>query len=395
MPYPELTTSFKITSTNSRINSDRSNDSLSTSVKDTFDIGVTKLTVKPSITYTDGKAKDVVYNITYDVNLETPSYVTKDDYQAYVNTAININGEVFNVKDQLVKGPNKEITHIITGAQVPALESGVNSKNITIKINVNSDKLSYESGDYTNNKKSTTAVVNKVKNPGDGNPTDTVRPVQNNNNNSSSTGGDANNNCLTPRTKNTWTSTHRKFSWSSTDIRYTTLVTREDATVKKYNIDYYRDDEATVNYNEKFEITEILFKSKETEGKGPGGSDWVNLLKSEEARYAKVKAGYGFELKIVTKYTTNALKAKSWTLSNNGSNGTSVSLLNGGINYGMEDIFLELPGTKGSNGTDGTRKILSSTGYGDSVKGLVVDRAAKNDGSGDVTWTYTIKASNT
>ena len=117
-----------------------------------------------------------------------------------------------------------------------------------------------------------------------------------------------------------------------------------------------------------------------------GNDGWVDLLNSREAELAEIKAGYGFELQIVTKYSTDALSKRTWTLSNNGASGTSVSALNGKPNYGLEDIFLELPGTST------TRKILSSTGYGSTTLGLISSKKVTGD---TVEWTYTIKPANT
>lgn len=381
--YPKLTTGFKITSTSTRVNQDRTNDSLSTTINDNFDIEIENLVVRPLKSYTNGQTKKVNYLIGYDARLTTPSYVTRDDYQAYVNTAISINGEVYNKKDHLIKGNNTKISHIINDVPMPG------KGDVTVSVNINSDKLSYESGNYNNNKASTIVKVEEVKNPGLGSANETVKATDNSNNNSPTKGGDANDNCLTPRTKNTWTSTHRKLNWGASNVTYNTLVSNEKVTFKNYAPTYYNASEATETYSENFGITQVLFKSKETEGKGSNG--WIDLLKAE-GKDAKVKAGYGFELKIVTKYSTDALTKRAWSLSNGGTSGTSVSSLNGAINYGMEDIFLELPGT---GGTDGTRKILSVSGHGDSMEGLLVNRAAKSDGSGDVTWTYTIKPANT
>lgn len=54
------------------------------------------------------------------------------------------------------------------------------------------------------------------------------------------------------------------------------------------------------NFYEEYKITNVYFRSKWTKDT-KGGDGWVDLLTSE----GKIKAGYGFELKIVTKYETN------------------------------------------------------------------------------------------
>ena len=380
--YPYLKTAFRPVVNDSRINNDTSNDRMEVTLNDNFDIAIKNLNVAPAISYIEDGSKKVNYNISYDAELTTPSYVTAQDYQASINTAININGQIHYVKDQLVKGTegNKNITHIIEGVTVPA------SGQVTVSVNLNYDKQSYETGNYNNNLGSTNVNIVKVKDPGLGSPTDTVKTPDSLNSNNPNKGGDANNNCLTPRTKNTWTSTHRKFSWNSNVISYNKISTGAKVQFNKYYTTYENLNEATETYTEEFGIQKILFRSKETREKKYGNDGWVDLLNSREAELAEIKAGYGFELQIVTKYSTDALSKRTWTLSNNGASGTSVSALNGKPNYGLEDVFLELPGTST------TRKILSSTGYGSTTLGLISSKKVTGD---TVEWTYTIKPANT
>lgn len=380
--HPYLKTTFNINLQNSRINPNGCNDSMTVVLNDNFDISVSNLRVSPSTTYTDSAGKKVNYNITYDANLTTPSYVQENQYQASINTAIKIGGNTYYVKDQLLKGSNnnKNITHIIEGVTVPA------SGQVTVSVNLNYDKKSYETGNYSNNIASTNVNIVKVKDPGLGSPTDTVKTPDSLNSNNANKGGDANNNCLTPRTKNTWTSTHRKFSWNSNVISYNKISSGAKVQFNKYYTTYNNLNEATETYTEEFGIQKILFRSKETREKKYGNDGWVDLLNSREAELAEIKAGYGFELQIVTKYSTDALSKRTWTLSNNGASGTSVSALNGKPNYGLEDVFLELPGTST------TRKILSSTGYGSTTLGLISSKKVTGD---TVEWTYTIKPANT
>ena len=380
--HPYLKTVFSIDMENPVANQDECNDEMIVVLNDNFDISLDKLTVTPSSTYTDGNSTKVNYNVTYDATLNTPSYVTEDLYQASINTAIKIGDKTYYVKDQLVKGSNKNknITHVIEGVDVSSLGQ------IQVSVNLNYDKMSYETGDYTNNLGSTNVGIIKIKNPVEGSVTDTVKTPDSLNSNNPNKGGDANNNCLTPRTRNTWTSTHRKFSWNSSTVTYNKISTGEEVSFKKYHTTYENLNEATETYSEEFGIQKILFRSKETKNKNYGVNGWVNLLDSEEKDLAIVKAGYGFEIQIVTKYSTDALTKRTWNISNNGSNGTMVSALNGKPNYGLEDIFVELPGS------ESTRKILSSTGYGTTTLGL---NSTKKVSGSTVEWTYTIKPTNT
>lgn len=382
--HPYLKTKMDIKMSDSRVNSNKDNDSFEIMLKDNFDISINNLRVTPVVSHVSGGGDTVNYNVTYDAELNTPSYVSSSNYQASINTAININGKVFYVKDQLVKGTdgNKNITHVIENVPVPS------SGPVNVLVNLNYDKMSYETGNYDNNIGSTNVNIVKVKDPTLGNPSDTVKTPDGINSNNPNKGGDANDNCLTPRTRNTWTSTHRKFSWNSNVVNYNKISNGDSVSFNKYYTDYEKLNEATETYSEDYGIQKILFRSKDTKDKKYGIDGWVNLLNPSERDLAIIKAGYGFELQIVTKYSTDALTKRTWNISNNGSSGTAVSALNSKPNYGLEDVFLELPGT------ESTRKILSSTGYGGTVLGLNVSKSVNNN-TGNATWTYSIKPTNT
>ena len=380
--HPYLKATINIPVTDSRINSNRNNDSMTIILKDNFDIAISNLRVTPSTSYV-GNNQKVNYNVTYDATLTTPSYVKLEDYETTINTAININGKTYYVKDHLLKGNtyNKNITHSIEDVAVPSTGS------VTASVNLNYDKKSYETSDFSNNMASTTVAVKKIKNPSSGSPSDTVKPNDTLNSNNPNKGGDANNNCLVPRTKNTWTSTHGKITWSSKDITYNKISNGAPVTFKKYSTSYKNVNEATETYQEQFGITKILFRSKYTKDKKYGNDGWVDLLNSSQKDLGIIQAGYGFELQVETAYSTDAFTKRTWNVSNNGSSGTRVSGLNTEPNYGLEDIFVELPGTTGTNGT---RKILSSTGYEETTLGL---NATKKVRGNTVTWTYTVKPS--
>ena len=65
-------------------------------------------------------------------------------------------------------------------------------------------------------------------------------------------------------------------------------------------------------------ITHIFFRSKLTKDLAGGGDGWVDVL-TAPGREGKIKAGYGFELKLQTNYNTNnywgAPHSSSWTCS--------------------------------------------------------------------------------
>ena len=202
-------------------------------------------------------------------------------------------------------------------------------------------------------------------------------------------GGSLNNNCLIPRRENNWSVSHRKLGWNTTQVSYgdTTAV----PSFKKYSITSNTTPTAT-NYYESYNIESILFRSKDTKDKGLGTDGWINLLESSEKDLATIKAGYGFELKVITKYKTNAKKAMpSSTNFATSSSGTYYSGTSRDASISLaKDIFIELPGS------DSTRKILSTTGYNGTTKGITVTE--KDESTSDETikkFTYTIKATNT
>ena len=377
--HPYVKTNMTIGLKDSKVNGNECNDTLSTIAKDNFDISISNLRVTPSTAYVDGKQK-VNYNVTYDATLTTPSYVKLSDYETTINTAININGQTYYVKDHLLKGNtyNKNITHSIEDVTVPS------AGQVTASVNLNYDKKSYETSDFSNNIASTTVAVKKIKNPSTGSISDTVKPSDTLNSNNPNKGGDANNNCLVPRTRNTWTSTHGKITWNSKNITYNKISNGTPVTFKKYSTSYKNTNEATETYQEQFGITKILFRSKYTKDKKYGSDGWVDLLNSSQKDLGIIQAGYGFELQVETAYSTDAFTKRTWNVSNNGSSGTRVSGLNTKANYGLEDIFVELPGN------NKTRKILSSTGYEGTTLGL---NATKKVSGNTVTWTYTVKPS--
>ena len=381
--HPYVNTAFKLISPDSRLNSNTNNDRMETTIKDTYDIKMTNFRVYPSKTIVQKGTNKVNYTVGYDLELITPSYVNKGDYQTLIDTTIEINGQSFVVQDYLTVGHNKNLTHTISNVTVQS--NG--GSTFTGKAVANSSKTSYETN-FNNNSGSASISALELPSPTLGSPNDKVGTPDSLNSNNSNKGGDALNNCLYPRTKNSWTLTHRQTSWSASNITYNTSSTNKSVTFKKYSTTADNDNAATYTYQETFNIDKILFRSKDTKDKGYGDNGWVNLLDSNQQKQAIIKAGYGFELKIVTKYNTDAFTKKTWSVSNNGTSGTFVTNLPGTPNYGLQDVFLELPGTSS------TRKILSSTGYGNTYVGLNMTKNI-NSTSHNGEWTYTIKPTNT
>lgn len=72
--------------------------------------------------------------------------------------------------------------------------------------------------------------------------------------------------------------------------------------VEACHIEKYQTDTKTLKFEESYSIKNILFRSKYTKDKDKSGDGWVDLKKSGKA---VIKAGYGFELAILTEYSTN------------------------------------------------------------------------------------------
>lgn len=111
------------------------------------------------------------------------------------------------------------------------------------------------------------------------------------------------------RTRNTWTEIFDMHEHLAHREYYTCCYTRTDSKGNKTvscrtcsrcvtDSDRYWTEEKT--FYEEYKIQNVFFRSKWSKDTR-GGDGWVDLLTSE----GKIKAGYGFELKIVTKYETN------------------------------------------------------------------------------------------
>lgn len=125
--------------------------------------------------------------------------------------------------------------------------------------------------------------------------------------------------CKVVHTENTWTTTYRIYDWRG--HRETQWVSgwwhyidgKPDHYHEGYWESYCVTDSAwsstqTVHHYERYRITKVLFRSKLTEDTQGG---WVNILNQP----GKVKAGYGFEMKVIAQYETNTYtdSPKPWS----------------------------------------------------------------------------------
>lgn len=384
---PYLKSSFTIKATGIA-NSDTTDDTFSKTINDLYDAVIRDVKIYPVYEYVLNGDRKVSYNITYSAKINAANHIKNvGNISVPVRTKITVGNKSVDFDDMLIaKDGYQKFSHTVENVLLRSDTTGVKAV-----VTLNYDRKAYET-DYTNNSgESNTSVISAVNNPFDGSNSDKVSRVDNSDGSSLVGGGSLNNNCLIPRRANSWTVSHRKHTWTSSNKNYT-------INGSSYSEPIYTttgDSSLNKNYTESFEIKQILFKSKETEGKGLNRDGWIDLLDTSSSNrpnldFVKVKAGFGFELKIVTEYRTNILK----TQPTSGENDDYTGLIDeNDINH-MDELFVELPGT--DTGSKQTRKILSTTGYSGTSKGLLVtEKDLSTDTEIIKEWTYTIKPSNT
>ena len=385
---PYLNSRFTVSTDKSIGNSDTTDDTASTTINDLYDAVISDVKIYPAYEYVSSGERHAIFNITYKAKINAATHIKNvGNISSKVNTLITVGDRTLPFKDVLIANNEwQEFSHTLEKVTLKNDTTGVKAV-----VTLNYDRKMHETNFDNNTGQSSSNVVKVVANPFDGSNSDKVSRIDTSNGASLNGGGVLNNNCLIPRRSNSWTMSHRKHSWSNSTKTYTiNNHTYHDEV-------YTTSSQSTVNksYTESFEIKKVEFKSKETEGKGTDG--WINLLMSNQADLAKVKAGYGFELRIVTEYRTDATRTQP--IGNSTTKYTGIigdndpgHAWNKGINY-SDELFVELPGTEGVHGT---RKILSTTGYTGTTNGLVISEKDLSTSSEVVKeFTYTIKPSNT
>lgn len=379
--HPYLYASFNITCEDEKYNKFRYNDSVNIEINDGFDIVISNVRVLANKEYTFGPTTNKTFNVVYDATLVTPAYVNSSNYNTLVNTSININGTQKTFVDLLK--PNtvtKDISHSIS------VSVGPDASAYFCEVIANYDRKVYENGGYDNNRGYDYVYFEKVRKPSLGSVNDFADNINNNPSLYPDRGGDANNNCLIPRRWNSYFSTHSIYNWNKNTISYPSLSGANTIHFDRYNI--LSESSITKSNSEGLMISDILFRSKYTKEKklGADKDGWVSLYWSSDAL---VKAGYGFELKVIVIYRTNAL-LNNPEEKNNGNSGTFVTGLTGDINL-IPEVFVELPGDK--------RTILSVNSYQGTTAGLSVKQIKNNQIEQTVDmgvayvseWEYTVK----
>lgn len=186
------------------------------------------------------------------------------------------------------------------------------------------------------------------------------------------------------RTSNSWNQTYTIHNVEGEKVSYTTM-----SGTKKDFFKYRKEavTTKTVAQKETYKIENILFKSKYTKDNELGAmkDGWVDMKTAQDL--ARIKAGYGYELKITVKYDTNALTSQPAkkdipSFSNRASRDGKATLVR------PYNVAPNIPNDLFVKTSDG--KVLSVSGSRGSVPGLVPDATNGTNGR----YTFTLKPSN-
>lgn len=190
-----------------------------------------------------------------------------------------------------------------------------------------------------------------------------------------------------PNTSNEWMQTYEVRNFDGQRVTYKSQNgTNFSFTKYRRNL---KVEDIERKQEESYEIEEVLFRSKFTKDNKMGEDGWVNMLATTEA--PRIKAGYGYELKVKVRYKTNALdnqpaKKDIPNFNSRGSRtgeGTAVRPYNVAPNI-PEEIFVKIPGMN---------KPLSVNGKQVSGKSTLAKMDVKRSGTaGDTVLEYTLKA---
>lgn len=359
---------------NPLIDSNANDNSTSANYSDYYDITVQNVRIYPKTEMPTTFPATIKVGIKYDVVVTAPSYVPY--FELDVVSQINSN---VSFVDHVKKGTTKDITR-----EIEITVNGTGSLPATVHVNKpsNTNQRIWES-DYSNNQGSTTGTVNS-----DGSNGNLVIKAPENPNNGGCTLSGVNNNV-------DFSKTH------DMDIYYGYYKGTSLYNGKSYSLSsggFYKYSNSGVysykgDYNESYKIEQILFKSKLTTDLGLGNDGWVDLKSS----VGQIKAGYGYDLKVIVNYKTNAITTQpnivqtpSNPLANHGKNPSSVSSVSQGkfaTNLNVmanipKDIYVKTADGKvlSASGIYGTTKAFTSRELSNDDTGVKVEYTLINDG---------------
>jgi|HigsolmetaAR206D_1030411.scaffolds.fasta_scaffold00003_126 hypothetical protein len=350
--FPWIHTEAVLSSSVPGLNTNKNDDRFEKTWDQKYDLSIENLQIIPR-TERDGVAADEKqhFGVSFTVNSEMPNEAKKDNYAQDVNIRININGQTQVVTEHIIPGKNREITEDV------AMKTPIPSGNIVnAKVEVNFDQRAYESDHVgplnntamtqvktgtlyrdpwgvitnpTNNTTNTGAYVDDLANP--------KRPLP------------------TANPSNSWTQTYNIHSWTAKKITYKGWNNSKTYSFYRYTpTSTYT---TSVHQREDYRIKDVLFKSKLTTENGWGDNGWVSLL--NDPGHAQVQAGYGYQIKMVVEYSTNAFKTEPVASKNSDGSGTFVRPENVFPNISRDAYFQTSDGKiLSASGTHGTNPSL-------------------------------------
>lgn len=351
--FPWIQTYAVLQSDIAGLNTDTSDDVFSKTWNEKYDLAIENLQVLPR-TERDGEAYDGKqhFGVSFNIRSEMPEAAKRANYAQDVMIRINLNGQTKVITEHIVPGENKQITvDMALDNKVPA------GYAVNAVVEINPDKMAYESDHvgHRNNKATTTVYQNRLRRDATTgaiiNPTDLTNTggyvAKPHNPYKLSDGKNWNNN---------WTQNYRVHAWQGEKITYTAHDNRVTRSFYRYTPtqDYRRN----IAQWERYEIVDVLFKSKETTENGWGNNGWVSLL--HEPGLAQVQAGYGYQIKMIVEYRTNAFSSEPSAWRNTNGSGQFVRPQNVMPNISKDAYFQTSDG-----------KILSASGIDSTLKRLV------------------------
>lgn len=370
---PKAQASSKLTQ-NPLIDSNVNDNSTSANYSDYYDITVQNVRIYPKTEMPTTFPAKIKVGIKYDVVVTAPSYVPY--FELDVVTQINSNTSFV---DHVKKGITKDITR-----EIEITVNGTGSLPATVHVNKpsNTNQRIWEN-DYTNNQRSTTDTVDS-----DGSNGNLVISAPENPNNGGCTLSGVANNVIFSKTQIV---NNYRGSYIGTPLYKNNNYAVSTGGFYKYSSDnssYF-----PRSYNEIYKIEQILFKSKLTSDLGLGNDGWVDL----KSNVGQIKAGYGYDLKIVVNYNTNAITSQPNIVQNpanplmyhgkdpqnviSTSTGTFITNRNVMANV-PKDIYVKTADGKllSASGIYGTTKAFTSRELSNDDTGVKVEYTLINDG---------------
>lgn len=349
---------------NSLIDTNPYNNTTKATFNDTYDIIVSNVRIYPKTEMPTTFPAKLKVGIKYDVTVNVPSYVSS--YETDIVTQINSNTSFI---DHVKKGLNKDITR-----EIEITVNGTASLPATVHVNKpsNTNQRIWESN-YNNNQASTTGTIN----PDGSNGNLVVKSPENPNNGGCTLSG-----------VNNYVGFSKEHNINNYNGNYigTPLYKGNNYVVSNggfYKYGAGNSYNSTKNYNESYKIEQILFKSKLTTDLGLGADGWIDL----KSNVGQIKAGYGYDLKIIVNYNTNAITTQpniiqnpSNPLVNQGKNPNSVSSsTSSGTFVTNRNVMANVPKDIYVRTQDG--KVLSASGIYGTTKAFT-SREISNDNTG-------------